>query len=123
MEMTEAYLDKAARVLEARGYALSIEERRYGDGSEGAIGTVFTLRRSEREALVLEHVRSPSAPTRYYIEVVNHFGIRAYPFGLESWKVHSDRIEWKLEGEDDSRLAFAFVLSLPEEVRPTDAAR
>jgi hypothetical protein len=113
MDMTPAYLTQAAAAMAKVGFAHAELQRDLGlaDGLP-CRGTQHRLTRDQTQ-LVLEHVAHPSAGDMYYLEVVEHAGIRLPSFRLDAWKVWPDRIEFKFYETEDGRsgLSLTFTLS------------
>jgi hypothetical protein len=113
MEMTAAYMRKAAEFLVERGFSLAEERSELGEVEGGKCGSLrFVLTRGPDEHLVLELVEHPGEGERYFLELVRFHGLRSFSFPLDSWKFRGTSIELKYYALPDSGLGLALTLDL-----------
>lgn len=110
MEMSLAYMEETAGLFEAKGYSVERGEQPYGDD---VIGHRFRIRRAGTE-LVLETVQHPEVGETYYLEIVDHHGLRCYSFALDSWKHRDHQVEFKYQPQADGTGGLAFILTFPD---------
>jgi hypothetical protein len=114
MDMTPAYLVKAAEALTKAGFTRAERSLELGPADGGMCRATQHHLTREQTCLVLEHVAHPSAGDMYYLEVVGHFGLRMPSFRLDSWKVWPNRIEFKFYETDDGRSGLSMTFALAE---------
>lgn len=102
MEMSTQYMEELAGSLAERGYELTLQEL---DMTE-RVGRVFELRK-DAVHMVFTYVTDDAGTTRYYARLVNYHGLETFSHPLDSWKIHSDRVELKFHG---GPLGLAFVI-------------
>ena len=118
MEMTPLYMAETAEFLSGEGYRLTVGRAHYGEGALAAKSTRYELLRGEHQHFVLETVEHPEACTRYFLEVVDFFGMRAFSFPLDSWKFFDDRIEFKFVPVDATGLGLSFIIEFDAVPQP-----
>ena len=113
MEMTRAYMEETVGAMCA---AVFSGPRRDAPPTRSD-GTVlyhvhrFHLVRTPSEEIVLECLVYPDGHETYWLELCRILTISAMTFGLDSWKLWPDRIEFRYYGRGDGA-ALTFVLQL-----------
>ena len=103
MEMTLAYLRETVDVIAGNGFTSNetVETVTNGAGAPLYDRHAFELRRSANEDLVLECLIYPDGTETYWLELRRMHRLKTFPFQIDSWKHHADRIEFRYYARDD----------------------
>lgn len=125
MEMSSAYMATTAEHLKSQGWSLADEHNcmTLGGGVLGSDGQAaqsiihgYRLRAERSAELLLETVESPTPDggrlVRFYLEIVDYFGLRSSSYELDSWKFFPDRVEFKYKCDSETSLGPSFTISL-----------
>ena len=103
MEMTLADLRETVDVIASNGFRSNetVETVTNGAGAPLYDRHAFELRRSTNEDLVLECLIYPDGTETYWLELRRMHRLKTFPFQIDSWKHHADRIEFRYYARDD----------------------
>ncbi|MEM1249409.1 MAG: hypothetical protein AAGK22_23750 [Acidobacteriota bacterium] len=113
MEMSPDYAETTARALARSGYSLH-KTRSTVSGNRATYGSTRYELRAPNRRFVLEVVDQEGEPSRYFLEIGEHHGLRTVSLELDSWKFGDRCIEFRYVTDPRTGGAVTFILDHPE---------
>lgn len=95
------------------GFAVDSETQDVADpaGTTQYVRHRFDLTRGTDQAILLECLVYPDGTETYWLQLRRMLAMRSFPFQLDSWKYHQDRVEFRYYARPDG-VALTFELLL-----------